>query len=321
VRRTAAERRAYEALTRAARRTAPGIAQSLLAGMRALADRLDYTAIARLIETGGVEALMREVFSAERVSADLVVARTDIRHAIERGGSAQLRAILPTGAVAFDAVNPLALAALGRVEAVSIGPYGLALRDTIRQAVQDGLAAGTPPRTIARGLREVIGLAPTQRQWVENYRAALEAGDYSKALGYQLRDKRSDRLLARLAGKGGDLDAAAITRLTDAYRRKLTAYHAEVVARQAALDAYREGQRAALDIAIEAGALDPDRAMKRWVYPFVSQEPRPEHVALNGVAIPLRDPWPVDGGVQVPGQNAYGCRCSQVYFLRPRPAA
>ncbi len=156
---------------------------------------------------------------------------------------------------------------------------------------------------------------------MQNYRDALADGDFSKALGYRLRDRRSDRVLARLAQKGGTLDAATIDRLTDAYRRKLTAYHANTVARQAALDAYREGQRAALDIAIEAGALDADRAMKRWVYPFVSKEPRPDHVELNGVAIPLRDPWPVDGGVQVPGQNAYGCKCSQVYFLRPRTGA
>jgi hypothetical protein len=315
------DRRALAALQRAVTRTAPDIATALLRAVRILADQLDIPAITRLLDAGNVEGALDAVFTPERLAAALAEPRADILAGIDRAATATVTDLVPRDrrlGIAFDVASPSAIAALRSVEAISIGPYATALRETIRAAVRRGVIAGVNPRETARGLRDLIGMAPNQEVWAANYRAALEAGDYAKALTYRLGDGRYDATLKRLAKDGGALSAEQVDRMAGAYNRRLIAYHSEVVSRQAAVSAHRVGQATGLGQAVDAGLIPGDRLQKTWVHSFASEEPRPEHLALHGETIPFSQPWPVDGGVQVPGENAYGCRCVQTFSLRPR---
>jgi hypothetical protein len=104
----------------------------------------------------------------------------------------------------------------------------------VRNVMVEGAKSGTNPRVLAREIRETIGLTENQAIYVQNYRRALEQGNWSKALGYELRDGRADRTMARLARDGGSLSPEQIERLTESYRKAQIAWRAENIARSEA---------------------------------------------------------------------------------------
>jgi hypothetical protein len=303
---------------------APELRAALLALLQAMRERLSAAEIERLIRTGQVEqivAALREVVEAEaKVARVREGIRTVYRRSAEQGIRTLPFARSTTVNIAFDFLNPRVVDAIQTLESRALSTLADEQADTVRQVVHRGIEAGVNPRALVPQLRNAIGLAPNQELAVENYRRALLDGDFAKARGYALRDKRSDPVMRRLAKDGGTLTEAQVERMTAAYRKGWQGFNAETHARTAALDASRAGQRASWEAAIEQGGLDRSRMMKRWVA-TMDDRTRPEHEAAHGIEVQIDELFPVDGGVQVPGENAYNCRCVALYRYELRKAA
>jgi hypothetical protein len=183
------------------------------------------------------------------------------------------------------------------------------IRETVRAYVENGLRDGASPRTVARGLRSVIGLAPNQETAVANFEKALR-GENPNATptDYKLRDKRFDRTLAK-----GPLSEAQIEKMVTAYRKRMVAFNAETNARTAALDAQKLAQRLAWEDAIAKGLVEPGSLYKTWRGVMDDSE-RDTHIAMEGDTVPFDQPH--TNGQMIPGEGEWGCRCVDVISVR-----
>jgi len=316
-------RRALDRLARRVREVAPDIAAALLKAVARLSENVPITTIERALTTGGVEAVIAEIYSDATLDGVMAPARAELLRAVEKSGNATFRSAIPGGSVgvSFDVLAPQVLQAIDQLASVSLGKFRQDIQDAVRAEARAGLIAGEGPRTTARRIRASVGLAPNQQEAVRNFSEALASGDYTKALGYKLRDRRFDPVLKRLAKAGEPLTAGQIERFTAAYRRRFVAFHAQTIARTTALESLKLGQQLAVQQAADAGLVDPSRMVKTWITTMDGRE-RPEHAAMNGTTQPYNQPWDVPGeGLQdYPGQNSWNCRCSETYRLLPRTA-
>jgi hypothetical protein len=168
------------------------------------------------------------------------------------------------------------------------------------------------PRTIARDLRDRLSLAPTQEAAVENFQRLLEDGD-TEAFTRELRDRRFDGTI-RKAFAGGGLTKEQVAKMVESYRLRMETFNAETIARTAALDAQKLGQKLTWDAAVARGDLDGGRLTKTWTGVMDSRE-RPEHVAMEGQTVPYNDPY--SNGQMVPGDDEFNCRCISLFRLSP----
>lgn len=313
---TPAERRLWLALERAASEVSPDVRAALFTLWRETGGAVSDAELLRLIASGDVQGVVDALLAAMTTPAVTQPMRNVLRSGVERAARRQARALpLPravTVQVTFDWLNPRILTAMRTLESAALDTLTAEAAETVRQVVTRGLEAGVGPRTLIPALRNAIGLAPNQEAAVENFRAALESGDFAKARRYALRAARFDGQLRR----GAALTPAQVERMTAAYRKRMLAFNAETHARTAALDAVRLGQHEAFESAVTDGGFDRTRVTKRWVATLDARV-RPEHRAMHGVTIPLDARFPVDGGVLLPGQNTYNCRCLVAYKVRP----
>lgn len=319
---TPAERRALERVRRAVAERYPSIASAILKAIRALQD-IPVADIERALRIGGPDAVIREVFSDQRLNSELADARREILQAVDASGRTAVRNVLPTATFQFDILAPQVLTAVETMSTRALGQFTRDVQAVIRAEAERGLVAGEGPRTTARRIREAVGLAPNQADAVANYRAMLEGGNRSAvfkgAAQAELRDRRFDSLIARARRTGEKLAPDQIDRMVAAYQRRFVAFHAETIARTTALDANKLGQELAFEQAADAGAVEKSRLVKRWVA-TMDDRVRDEHAAMDGVEVMYDDPWNVPGeGLQMyPGEGTYNCRCTSVYRLLPR---
>jgi hypothetical protein len=227
-----------------------------------------------------------------------------------RFGAKQLPAKAQAGAM-FDVLNENHLTAVRDLDTAVIKTLREEVRDVIRAHIENGLRDGVGPRTIARGIRDVVGLAPQHEEWVRNFRSAAERAHLSgKATNYQLRDRRFDSVFQRARKSGNALTADQIERATTAYRRRLQAYHANTVATTATLDTLKRGQHLAWEQAVERGAVDPNRLTKTWVQ-VDRPTKRDEHVPLHGETVHYKSNF--SNGEFVPGETTWNCACLARY--------
>jgi hypothetical protein len=210
----------------------------------------------------------------------------------------------------FDVLNPNHLTAVRDLDTQVIKGLRDEVKDVIRAHVENGLRDGTGPRTIARGIRDVVGLSPSQLQAVENFKRALEEGDVSKALGYKLRDKRLK--------VSKEMSSEQIEKATSAYRKRFIAHHADTISRTATLDSLKKGQALAWEQAVDSGAVDPQRLTKTWVQ-VDRPTKRESHVSLNGETVPYNVPY--SNGEMVPGSTTYNCACISRYSTQKQIGA
>lgn len=308
---TAAERALWQRVQRRAAQLNPALSALILAGFARLRDRMGETALTRAIELGFTERIFETILS----DAVLAYAFLPVRERLRVGVGAAFRVTAPdipkrSGSigVAFDTLNPRILDAIRTLESRVITTLETTVRETVRESVTRGLSDGLAPRTIARGLRDVIGLAPNQLQDVANYRAKLEAGH--SVTGYTLRDKRYDGVVKR-----NEMTPAQIDTAVDTYRKRRIALNAETNARTAALDAQKLGQQLSWQDAIGKGIVDGDRLYKSWVGVLDDRE-RPEHIAMEGVTVPFDQPYPLPSGEMIPGESTFNCRCISRVFVQ-----
>jgi hypothetical protein len=105
--------------------------------------------------------------------------------------------------------------------------------------------------------------------------------------------------------------------MTEAYRNRFIAFHADTVARTATLDASKLGQNLAWRGAIDSGAVDETSVLKRWVGVKDDRE-REEHLEMEGETVAFNDQF--SNGEDIPGESTYNCRCIPYYYSDPEAA-
>lgn len=313
---TPAERLALQRLTRRAAQLQPELVVALLRAMKLLRDRMPVAEVERLIRAGRITEAVDAAVPLDLIERALNPASVVLTEGVVRTARATLPT-LPSAAreiiADMNTLNPRILDAIRALDNRAIRSVREEVRQAVRETVEAGLQRGLNPRVMATRMANTIGLAPNQAEAVRNFRAALESGDFAKARGYQLRDRRFDAALRR-----GEVSAEQVDRMAAAYERRMLAFNAETHARTAALDAQKVGQRLAWDEAKQSGALGDSEVVKVWVTTIDGRQ-RDEHEDMNGAEAALDEPY--SNGEMYPGQTAYNCRCTEVYRVRkPRYA-
>jgi hypothetical protein len=307
---TDSERRFVQRVHAKASSLTPEMIPLLLAAYRAIAASLPESEMARLIELGAAETLVLAVLSDANLDLAFRQVQRQMRRAVEQSVTYFAKDLPKAGkvngqlVVMFDHLNPNVLEALRALDDKILPTLKADVRETIRQAIKAGVEAGQNPRTIARGLRDLVGLSPAQELAVRNYRAELEAGRAGAATSRALHDARFTVT--------ENMSAEKVDRMVAIYRRNMQGFHAETVSRTATLDAFRSAQALSWQQAIDAGIVDGDRLMKTWIGVMDNRE-RPEHVAMQGETVPFDSVY--SNGEDTPGQSTYNCRCLSRFFV------
>jgi SPP1 gp7 family putative phage head morphogenesis protein len=218
--------------------------------------------------------------------------------------------------VVFNTLDPAVRTALQKLDDMILKDAKKGVRETVLQHVMAGVEAGKNPVDIARGVRDVVGLAPNQAVWVRNFRAALEGREGRSYRTYTRRDKRFDTTIARLRKQGKDLTPTQVDKMVAAYEKRLIALHAETISRTATLNAYRTAQWSNIQTAISNGAID-EYVTKVWRTVGDSRV-RDDHRVMEGERRPMDDTF--SNGLLYPSE--WNCRCNVEYETRaPRRRA
>ena len=208
----------------------------------------------------------------------------------------------------------------GRVREITDGQ-----RKLLRKIIIDGQLTGAAPQTIARQVRETIGLTGYQAQTVQNFRAAL-TGPRPKAaaLQYMLRDKRFDRTIERAIREKQPLTEEQISRMVDAYHRRMLAFRAMTIARTETLRAANNGHIATVKKLLAA---NPHlECVKTWMA-TMDDRTRPDHWELDRkTVVGIDTPFVCESGEKLrwphdprgAAKEVIRCRCILMTSLVPR---
>ncbi len=309
---SAASRRFWLRVQRRAAEFAPEVRGPLMAGFRALADRLDAAGLERLIAQGRIDYLVSQALNDAVLAEAFQPLRMTLREGLRDATRYHARDVplrARTVAATFDTLAPQVTEALRRLDTRVMAGLSRQVRETVREHIAAGIEAGVGPRTMAVELRAVLPLAPNQAEAVRNFRRAIERQEGAASpFAYELRDRRYDGTLRA----GEPLTTAQVRTMTDAYRRRMIAFNAETTARTAALDTMKEGNRLAWENAADAGVLDGMQLQRTWRGVLDDRE-RPEHVAMEGETVPMDEPY--SNGQMVPGDDEYNCRCVEQFSI------
>ena len=263
---TPGERALRRRLQRRALEQSPILARRELAFYDFIRRLLTERELVDAIELGFIEPMIARLLSDEALEPGLLSFRVAMNETLISSAT-MAAADLPRvfRPAAFDVLNPLILDAARDRNAIAIGRIKAGVCETVRQAGIDALRAGQNPRTAARQIRSVIGLAPNQEGAIRNFRSMLVAGD-RQALTRTLRDKRFDPTLRKALGaRGTGLSSSQVNQMTDAYRRRMIAHNADTQARSIALEAQKRGQRLSWLDAVQRGVIPRAALYRRWL--------------------------------------------------------
>ena len=196
-------------------------------------------------------------------------------------------------------------------------------RQVARQILADGQVRGLNPRSVARDLRDSIGLNAQQEQWVRSYRRALESGDFSNALGRQLSSGHSDRTIRRVSQADGQLTEQQIDRAVERYRRNQLTARAEAVARTESAKAVHQGLHESFTQAIERGDIESDQLLREWIAGPRTRYAREQHQEMDGQQRKINEPFVAPDGTLLmfpgsgPPRHSINCRCTVGTTLLP----
>jgi hypothetical protein len=218
--------------------------------------------------------------------------RAKVRSTIERGFTAAIPQLPKAGkvdgtvAAMFDVLNPKVIEAIRELDSRVINTLKDEIRETVKAFVENGIRDGKNPKEIARDLRPVVGMSPTQADNALKFQAKLEA-------------------------KG--LPAAKIERQVATYRRKAVALNAETNARTATVDSLKLGQHLTWQDAADKGIVDLALLDKTWVT-VGDDRVRLEHQLMAGQTVPFENAF--SNGEEIPGESTFNCRCILNYRQR-----
>jgi hypothetical protein len=314
---TEAEKAIFAAFERRAARLEPGLRSAILSAIQKLAKGMTLAGMERYLENGDIDGLLDELLGTAVVARAFYQARKLAREGVTMAATAVTNGtpVLRRINIRFDELDPRVLEAVRTIETGSFAYYQGQMGDALRQAAERGLTAGVSPRRVAQGLVDTLGLTPYQEGIIANFEGALRSGDYTKALGYELRPKAFDSTLKQAREAGKALTEGQIEQMTAGYRRRYKAYNAELQARTVALESQRVGGQLAWREA--ADELGPDYLVMKVWNATLDNRTRDEHRIMNKSIAPLDQPY--SNGDRWPGESSpWNCRCIETYkVMRP----
>lgn len=317
------------------RHLSPDLGAEILKAWDELAAQMSVVQLAEIIALGDVEQVFAQVLNEEtlnRIFAE--VERKYFEQTVSNLGY-WAKDFAGGGGITFGVLNPEVIESIQTLDFALMKDLKSDVFDVTREALEQGIRDGLNPRTVARGMRDAVGLTGEQLQWVDNFRSELEnnsraalrrsinRGFFKKpdgSMGYRaghaggagVSGRDMDLLNRTLGVKGEKLTAKQIDRMVGAYKKRLTAWHAESVSRTATVDSLKNAQHLSTKQAIADGILDADRMWSEWVTTMDGRQ-REEHDAMNGDKTPFGQPF--SNGETIPGESAWGCRCGKRDFL------
>lgn len=321
----------------------PILQKAFLKSIYALRDQAQADLVAKMLEQGDFEGAIRAV------GLDPVAFRAFdkiITDAFEDGGNFTTRGLpivqLQDGfkvRFQFNIRNPAAERWLADHSSKLITEILDDQRMMIRGYLQDGMAAGLNPRTVALdlvgrvgkgGLREggVIGLTSSQVEWVTSYERDLRSAnplitidrevDGKIVKGRNLRDSRFDGAVRKAVKAGEPIPDETISKMVNTYENRALRYRAESIARTEAMTALHESQQQAMEQAVETGAISKQDVTFIW-RATNDDRTRDSHAAMDGQEVGMGEMFITGDGnaLEFPGDpngdpsETINCRCAR----------
>jgi len=301
---------------RYARALEPELQSRILKAFEVVRASLTEGELRAILQSGGsVERIVSQIASSDLLDQALYKTSSRVVDGAVEGAkrfNIDLPPLARDGASAsgFNLLNPRIIDGLRDLSTQVVSGIKDEIRDTIREEIEAGLKRGVNPRAMARNLRQTIGIAPNQAEWVRNFERQLRNRDM-RALRRTLVDKRFAKTIRRTFEDGKRLSEEQINKMVGSYRKRMRAYNAETHARSMALDAQKAGQKLSWEDAIGKGLIDRKRVFKRWSG-VDDERRREEHASMEGEVQHMDDEY--SNGEDIPGDSTYNCRCISEYF-------
>lgn len=298
----------------------PETRAAILRAFAILRDMLTQAELERIIASGNLDQLFARVLTEEVLDRAMLPVRDRLRRNIAQSFKFATADLPKSGkidgvlSVAFDHLSPNVITAIRSLESAAINTLKGDVKEVVRAFIENGLRDGRAPSAVARELRSVIGLSPTQEQYVRNLRTELETGRFADAERRVLLDRRFN--LAKLDALSEADRAARIDRIVASYRKSMVAFNANTNAKTHTFDAYKQGQALAWQDAKAKGVI-PDGyvTMKQWVHFDAQPDPRPEHIAMGRLdPVPADQPY-TNGDTYAGESDSWGCKCIDRFFI------
>ncbi len=202
-------------------------------------------------------------------------------------------------------------------------------RQTIRNAMTEGMQAGRNPRNVALDLvgrydpiagkrvGGLIGLSTNQENWVRSARGKLETLDEAY-FNMSLRDKRFDATVRKAIESGKPLPADTVDKLITRYKDNALKARAENIARTEISLSLNQSEYEATKQAVDSGAVRAQAVTREWDSAGDSRV-RPAHKVMDGQRVGLDEAFTAPDGQKLmfPGDTSLGasvtltvmCRC------------
>lgn len=295
----------WEALVALADKVAPNLRTAYLETIARVKKKVSPAKVQQLLEQGRVDDILQLAFTDPLVFDPMRVKIQSSIAAMAEALIKRTRFVARLGG--FDQINPYAVDAVQSYGARLIRQMTEDLKQTIRDIVSDGIAAGINPRETARAVRGQIGLTTTQRKAVQNFRRLLEDRS-AESLTRELRDRRFDpSVRAHILGDK-TLSAADISRMVERYEERYLKYRAEAIARTESIRGLSIANRAAWK---QAEQKIGGETVRRW---YTARDERLCEICapiprMNEGGVGLDEPFDTpEGPVMDPPMHPH-CRC------------
>lgn len=311
----------------------PAIRDAFIAAIYGARANVNAQELIAALEAGDIERAV-QLFRMDQ--ATLFPLEDAVRGAIIAAGQTVAENAGLSGAFGFNGRHLRAEALIREMGATLVQGIQEDTLNMARAVITAGLQDGFTPQRVQReltgtlnrltGRREggFLGLTTQQADSIISGRAKLASGDPAlmrEYLDLKLRDRRFDAMVKRAIRDGKPVAPGDLEKIITAHKNKALKYRGEVIAKNEAFTAQAAGRDEAYRQALERA--DVQDVTVRWQH-NLSQEPRLDHVAMNGTVISLRkgqkfefiDAWmkhPHDpaGGAK----HSIGCRCIAVYRI------
>lgn len=216
----------------------------------------------------------------------------------------------------FDPSDQRAAALMQTSRLNFVQGFTSAQREATRDALANAFRTGASTSDAVKAFRDSIGLTKTQQDAVNSYEDLLRSGSKA-ALDRELRDRRFDPSVERVARDGDILDGNQIDRMVDRYRDNMINYRAENIARTESLAVVNQARLEATQQIIDQADIDPDTVTRTW-RATKDKRTRDSHAEMDGQTVGLDEPFTAPSGEEImfPGDPAaspeerINCRCT-----------
>jgi hypothetical protein len=311
----------------------PELARAFLEAVNDVRSTVQMQRLVAALSAGDIEGALSALNLDEAAFDDLLEALRDAY--LDGGKSEASRFPSRAGTFRFGGRNPAAEGWLSGHSADLVTYITSDARDGLRRALMEGLAAGANPQATAlnvvgrinrvTGRREggLIGLSAPQMEFASTARAELASTDPATLrhfLTRKARDRRFDRSIQKALREERPLDPAIAAKAATAYERRLLLQRGRAIALHETFAALAEARDQAHRQLVESGQVAADAVTLTWRH-FPKENPRHQHIAMNGVSVKLGQRFVLPDGTtmrfphdpEAPVNHTAGCGCQADY--------